>query len=765
MPAIKRIRSLKGVGILADKTPKDTGPDFLKVNLIYGFNGSGKSTLSRVFACLQIGQRHLELPDGCQFAIELDDGSVYSTPDSLQGLENTVCVFNSDFVTRNLQWEKGTASSIFHLSQEQGELIEQLRAAETALPTKRAVLAGAEKTAKASEKAFATYCTERAKVIHGARHLGTRKYEAPKLKADYATEKFDKSSLIDTGELAALQDVVTRTAPPPSIPSIEVNTAEIRWVVDQAERLSQMSLGAVVLDELHQHPTMVSWIKDGHQYHTEQSLTTCLLCAGELSDARKAALSAALGDKIEALMADVAIAEKRARALPMSSGLDPRTFPKSTELEPSLEARYTAQINEYGAAVEGIQSLLAEVMAVLSARREKPTEIVSIHCLSSVVNERLDNLVASLDGVNQLISEHNLAVKEFSKRQEEASGAILRHYLAEGLEQYSSGKNAAEADVAAKASASAEVEEIEKSISTLKEKVRTHGPAASRITKLVHAYLGHKELTIVAGDKGYSLCRNGKPVKGQPSEGEKTAIALCYFITTLEAEGRQLKNLIVVVDDPISSLDTKAMNYACALLLRHLEKAKQIFVLTHNQHCMNEFKKAWKPLTEPRNSKTEATGRLLFMDVQVPDGSSTRRSQIVEMSPLLRHYDSEYHFLCHELLKFEGSGTDHASNLLLIPNAMRRVLEIFLAFKVPGNGPIKDKLTKLCESHKDLDPVRMVALERLSQVESHSDSLDDLTGHSPMIIEEVRETCHALLELMAIADPPHTAAIRRQCKA
>lgn len=30
------------------------------------------------------------------------------------------------------------------------------------------------------------------------------------------------------------------------------------------------------------------------------------------------------------------------------------------------------------------------------------------------------------------------------------------------------------------------------------------------------------------------------------------AIALCYFLSTLEAEGRQPKNLIVVVDDPIS---------------------------------------------------------------------------------------------------------------------------------------------------------------------------------------------------------------------
>ena len=34
-----------------------------------------------------------------------------------------------------------------------------------------------------------------------------------------------------------------------------------------------------------------------------------------------------------------------------------------------------------------------------------------------------------------------------------------------------------------------------------------------------------------------------------------------------------------------------------------------------------------------------------------------------------------------------------------------------------------------------------------------------------MIVEEVRQTCSVLLELMAVTDEPHTTAIRKQCKA
>ena len=64
MATVKRVRVIKSGGILADRSAKDQDPTFLRYNLIYGFNGSGKSTLSRIFACLQSGVHHEELPEG-----------------------------------------------------------------------------------------------------------------------------------------------------------------------------------------------------------------------------------------------------------------------------------------------------------------------------------------------------------------------------------------------------------------------------------------------------------------------------------------------------------------------------------------------------------------------------------------------------------------------------------------------------------------------------------------------------------------------------
>jgi wobble nucleotide-excising tRNase len=218
--------------------------------------------------------------------------------------------------------------------------------------------------------------------------------------------------------------------------------------------------------------------------------------------------------------------------------------------------------------------------------------------------------------------------------------------------------------------------------------------------------------------------------------------------------------MIVVVDDPISSLDTKAMHYACAVILGRLNSVAQLFVLTHNQQCMNEIKKAWKGIAR----STPPVARLLFIDVKLPSGATKREAIITEMPTLLRELDSEYQFAIQKVLQFEAAGNGHFDYVLMMPNMLRRVMEIFLAFRLPRAGNIKDKLKDIAEEHPKLDKVRLVALERLAQVESHSDNLDDLTGHSAMTIEESRDANAALLDLMNEVDPSHLVALRKYCK-
>jgi wobble nucleotide-excising tRNase len=200
MTEIARIRTLKGMGVLADKAAKDTGPNFLRYNLIYGFNGSGKSTLSRVFSCLQLGKIQVGLPEGSSFSMELSDGTTLNSPDKLGGLEHRICVFNTDFTERHLRWAEGKASSIFYISEKQAEAAAALKAAEATLPTLAATLGAADEKLTDKTQIFANLKKSQAKAIAAKLHLTSRKYEAPNLHADYGSLKFDDSRDHSTSE-------------------------------------------------------------------------------------------------------------------------------------------------------------------------------------------------------------------------------------------------------------------------------------------------------------------------------------------------------------------------------------------------------------------------------------------------------------------------------------------------------------------------------------------------------------------------------------
>jgi len=762
MAIITTIKTLSGVGILADKAARDDMPPFRQFNLVYGFNGSGKSTLSRLFACLEAGAHQENLPTDCNFEIVLDGGVTFKTPNELAGLESRVCVFNEDFIARNLRFNEGRASSIFYISEEQSDLVAELRAAQQTLAEKRQSLGAEKKIADERDKALRSYRTERARLVAASLHLGNRRYEAKQLEKDYETLPYNKGARLEEEALTALVDVARLNEPPPALRTLAMDIDGIQKAVEEARHFAELSIGTVVLDEMQSHPSMVPWLKLGHDYHSVNDVENCLLCGNLISDVRQQKLAQALDDRLSKLLGDLKDAGARTSMLLADARSAPDAWPKAAELELRLAERYASALSDTENSLNELVPVIEEASRILSARAELPTTAVAHYLLSSdEIAARSKTLKESIKAQNAIIVEHNEASANFARHQDEARKAIRKHYLAEGHDKYAALKKSLAEVEGQLSSIEEDVRTLEGDIAELSAKVRTDGPAADQITKLVRAYLGHGELMISAVDDGYELRRHNKIVKGPPSEGEKTAIALCYFISSLEADGRSLEDLILVVDDPISSLDTKAMNYACSLIRSRLTGAAQLFILTHNQYCMNEFKKAWR-----NQAKSEPpTAALLFIDVSIPEGSEARIAHIVDLPPQLRAYDSEYHFLCHKMLQFEAVGSGYSEYWLIMPNVIRRVLDVFLAFKVPGSHSLLQKLETLTKKYPDIDEVRIKALDRLIQVESHSDSLDDLVSHSSMTIEETRDANAALLALMEASDLDHTKAIRKQCKA
>ncbi|MBL8271606.1 MAG: AAA family ATPase [Steroidobacter sp.] len=409
-------------------------------------------------------------------------------------------------------------------------------------------------------------------------------------------------------------------------------------------------------------------------------------------------------------------------------------------------------------------SLLALIETKLVSPHRQPDELEL-----PTAAEVLEGIYAAIAGVNRMVQRHNGLMDSFQEEQHRALTAIKGHLLGRAQATFDELKATAE-DASKKLSEANEGREaLTRRREFLQSAMRSHGPAAEVITRLIHNYLGRRDLELVAAENGYRLRRNGKLVRGSLSEGEKTAIAICYFIITLEAEGRKRKDLIVIVDDPVSSLDTRALNYSFSILRAVVAEAGQVFILTHNLHFMNEVRKWLGSKTErglKRDGKdpSKVAAALLFLDTVQPGGPETRACRLRELPKHIRDYESEYHYLVHLILRF-ASDPDESEYFFLLPNALRKVMDVFLAFRMPGPDGLGSKVNRLAGELEGsgIDPARIQALERLAQMESHADNLDDLVTFSNTTVEEVRAAAETLIELISTLDPRHWQTMKGLC--
>ncbi|WP_029568177.1 AAA family ATPase [Helicobacter pylori] len=120
----------------------------------------------------------------------------------------------------------------------------------------------------------------------------------------------------------------------------------------------------------------------------------------------------------------------------------------------------------------------------------------------------------------------------------------------------------------------------------------------------INNYLKALNLPKYSLDKDYRIVLNSDALENSEakiilSDGEKTTLAFAYFLARLKLfyKKEDLKNLVVVIDDPISSLDEQRIyNTTCLVAkinqelarekLSNKEDKAQIFVLTHNHTFM-----------------------------------------------------------------------------------------------------------------------------------------------------------------------------------
>ena len=247
--------------------------------------------------------------------------------------------------------------------------------------------------------------------------------------------------------------------------------------------------------------------------------------------------------------------------------------------------------------------------------------------------------------------------------------------------------------------------------------------------------------------------RNGVPADSL-SEGERTGLALLYFLKSLDDREFSLNEGVIVLDDPVSSLDENSIYLAFGYIRQRTQGAAQLFVLTHNFTFFRQVRNWFHHLKGQGSNQIHRRPARFYMLDRVLD-SETRCTTIRPLDPLLECYESEYHYLFARVYRERSVATETTLEQLYdIPNVARRLLETFLAFRRPHiSGDLWKKL-----QDTQINPSKKLRIIRLVHTYSHSDRIGE-PEHDPSLLGEARSVLDDILEFIDSEDPEHFNAM------
>ncbi len=199
--------------------------------------------------------------------------------------------------------------------------------------------------------------------------------------------------------------------------------------------------------------------------------------------------------------------------------------------------------------------------------------------------------------------------------------------------------------------------------------------------KIINNYLKALNLPKYSLDKDYRIVLNSDALENSEAEmilsgGEKTTLAFAYFLARLKLfyKKEDLKDLVVIIDDPISSLDEQRIYNTSDIVakinqelageaLKDEDKEAQVFVLTHNHTFM---------------------ARLINMVGKHARYFQLERNQnqlkIVCKNEVVGYFDTFYLLLFREVYEFakKEKVQDNCNEAINYGNKVRILLESFL---------------------------------------------------------------------------------------
>ena len=553
----------------------------------------------------------------------------------------------------------------------------------------------------------------------------------------------DEQADMARAECRAIPKAAVNELATPPIDPIGLDT-EIRIALRQ-------TVARVAIASLADFPDLEAWVAEGRRMHEAAETTKCLYCSSQISEDRATALEAHFNDAYENAVADLDRLCQTARAeSQMLQSLSPHDASRIYE---HMEADYKTAVARFVDAQGKLTEWYSEAIAQLEAK--KTTLSKEVECSLADPPE----ITSAVDGVNEVLRRHNNYGSTLNDSIANARERLAKSALARSSAEYKRLSESVTATKAHRDTSEQEAERLSTEIHRLEAEMIQHRAPAAELNVGLRRYLGHGELALEPTETGYRITRNGK-VAFSLSEGEQTALALLYWLQSLKSQDFDLRNGIVVLDDPVSSLDQSAMFAAFGAIRDQVRQAKQVVILTHNFTFFRLVREWFKNL---RGQEKQDKAFFMLRSVAAEDG---RASMLTQLDPLLLDFESEYHYLFSQVYNLAMSPAQSRLEVYFnAPNMARRMLEMFLAFSVPdvGDRSLWNRMLNAVGSDEAaLKEAVLPRIYRYVQAHSHSDAIGD-ADEDMTLLAESRSVLNDVLQFMRCVNADHCSRMIRRC--
>lgn len=555
--------------------------DLDKVNYIYGANGAGKTTISEYL----------------RSGIKDDDTRVDWDSDA----HNQVLVYNQHYV--DTYFQKDEIPGVFTLGEENIETkkhLEDIRAQIDGLVASKASnlssLDAVKEKHQTARTTFENSCWDlKRRLSDGQKEafrgcLSKKSAFANRLEATDIPQGFEADSEATLEELA-------KKASKPSLPKLElleiIDLEELRRAESDSTLIKPLvGSNDIGISSLISELNNAGWVESGLKYYSKTGNSICPFCQQPTPKA--------LADVIESYF-DASYREGKENLTRSAEA-----FKASLDWCRRLREGFSIY-EEQNIQIDDVANCLIEFEALAS----KSLDLLKAKLLDTGRSIELQNtedarsaLIAAIEKTNSEIAAHNEQAANLGEFKQETYSRIRTNYANRAVSAIKSYKKERKAFEKARSSLMSKISDIDKKISSLESErknllssLSSSVPTIQQINEMLASLaFNNFALTDANGGKDYRIVRpDGSGASNTLSEGEKTFITFLYFLSYVKSVADS--HPIVVIDDPISSLDSSVLFFVSSMVRDEADKVRdksirgvsQLLVLTHNASFHHEI--------------------------------------------------------------------------------------------------------------------------------------------------------------------------------